>query len=193
MDGEGLLNDELPNCWECPKCYQGDDAEKGQVGHELCCGGAGCVLCPAVLSGGGCLARLGWRVGRHQCNPEVWLGSDWREAGSLGMYQGLAASSRKIPQQGELTAPCSLAPSEPTSRPRPGFHRGGRGRQVPLPGSKRTACSSSWPLGNCQHCPGHRPTAAASPVGPCPLLWMEGQQLRQARQGLVSLVSPSPG
>uniref|UniRef100_A0A672V7D3 [histone H3]-dimethyl-L-lysine(36) demethylase n=1 Tax=Strigops habroptila TaxID=2489341 RepID=A0A672V7D3_STRHB len=30
MDGEGLLNDELPNCWECPKCYQGDDAEKGQ-------------------------------------------------------------------------------------------------------------------------------------------------------------------
>ncbi|NXG71686.1 KDM2A demethylase, partial [Baryphthengus martii] len=31
MDGEGLLNDELPNCWECPKCYQGDDAEKGQV------------------------------------------------------------------------------------------------------------------------------------------------------------------
>lgn len=32
MDGEGLLNDELPNCWECPKCYQGDDSEKGQVG-----------------------------------------------------------------------------------------------------------------------------------------------------------------
>ncbi|NXY38607.1 KDM2A demethylase, partial [Pomatorhinus ruficollis] len=31
MDGEGLLNDELPNCWECPKCYQGDDTEKGQV------------------------------------------------------------------------------------------------------------------------------------------------------------------
>lgn len=31
MDGEGLLNDELPNCWECPKCYQGDDSEKGQV------------------------------------------------------------------------------------------------------------------------------------------------------------------
>ncbi|XP_065447810.1 lysine-specific demethylase 2A isoform X3 [Chrysemys picta bellii] len=31
MDGEGLLNDELPNCWECPKCYQGDDLEKGQV------------------------------------------------------------------------------------------------------------------------------------------------------------------
>ncbi|TFJ97979.1 erythroblast NAD(P)(+)--arginine ADP-ribosyltransferase-like [Platysternon megacephalum] len=30
MDGEGLLNDELPNCWECPKCYQGDDSEKGQ-------------------------------------------------------------------------------------------------------------------------------------------------------------------
>ncbi|XP_010189397.1 PREDICTED: lysine-specific demethylase 2A [Mesitornis unicolor] len=30
MDGEGLLNDELPNCWECPKCYQGDDTEKGQ-------------------------------------------------------------------------------------------------------------------------------------------------------------------
>ncbi|XP_008109474.1 lysine-specific demethylase 2A isoform X1 [Anolis carolinensis] len=30
MDGEGLLNDELPNCWECPKCYKGDEAEKGQ-------------------------------------------------------------------------------------------------------------------------------------------------------------------
>lgn len=43
MDGEGLLNDELPNCWECPKCYQGDDTEKGQVGGELCCGGAGHV------------------------------------------------------------------------------------------------------------------------------------------------------
>ncbi|XP_030307380.1 lysine-specific demethylase 2A, partial [Calypte anna] len=40
MDGEGLLNDELPNCWECPKCYQGDDAEKGQVGGELCGGRA---------------------------------------------------------------------------------------------------------------------------------------------------------
>lgn len=35
MDGEGLLNDELPNCWECPKCYQGDDTEKGQVGGKL--------------------------------------------------------------------------------------------------------------------------------------------------------------
>ncbi|XP_052551668.1 lysine-specific demethylase 2A isoform X1 [Tympanuchus pallidicinctus] len=33
MDGEGLLNDELPNCWECPKCYQGDDTEKGQGAH----------------------------------------------------------------------------------------------------------------------------------------------------------------
>ncbi|XP_033014844.1 lysine-specific demethylase 2A isoform X6 [Lacerta agilis] len=30
MDGEGLLNDELPNCWECPKCYKGDESEKGQ-------------------------------------------------------------------------------------------------------------------------------------------------------------------
>ncbi|KAM3852083.1 lysine-specific demethylase 2A isoform 1-T1 [Vipera latastei] len=30
MDGEGLLNEELPNCWECPKCYKGDEAEKGQ-------------------------------------------------------------------------------------------------------------------------------------------------------------------
>ncbi|XP_066467563.1 lysine-specific demethylase 2A isoform X4 [Tiliqua scincoides] len=30
MDGEGLLNDELPNCWECPKCYKGDEMEKGQ-------------------------------------------------------------------------------------------------------------------------------------------------------------------
>lgn len=30
MDGEGLLNDELPNCWECPKCYKGDETEKGQ-------------------------------------------------------------------------------------------------------------------------------------------------------------------
>lgn len=31
MDGEGLLNEELPNCWECPKCYKGDEVEKGQV------------------------------------------------------------------------------------------------------------------------------------------------------------------
>ncbi|KAL8182915.1 UNVERIFIED_CONTAM: Lysine-specific demethylase 2A, partial [Gekko kuhli] len=30
MDGEGILNDELPNCWECPKCYKGDELEKGQ-------------------------------------------------------------------------------------------------------------------------------------------------------------------
>ncbi|XP_054826546.1 lysine-specific demethylase 2A isoform X1 [Eublepharis macularius] len=30
MDGEGILNDELPNCWECPKCYKGDESEKGQ-------------------------------------------------------------------------------------------------------------------------------------------------------------------
>ncbi|KAG8125393.1 putative Lysine-specific demethylase 2A protein [Naja naja] len=30
VDGEGLLNEELPNCWECPKCYKGDEAEKGQ-------------------------------------------------------------------------------------------------------------------------------------------------------------------
>ncbi|XP_044540498.1 lysine-specific demethylase 2A-like, partial [Gracilinanus agilis] len=30
MDGEGLLNDELPNCWECPKCYQPDNPEKVQ-------------------------------------------------------------------------------------------------------------------------------------------------------------------
>uniref|UniRef100_G3WBV1 Lysine demethylase 2A n=1 Tax=Sarcophilus harrisii TaxID=9305 RepID=G3WBV1_SARHA len=30
MDGEGLLNDELPNCWECPKCFQPDDSEKVQ-------------------------------------------------------------------------------------------------------------------------------------------------------------------
>lgn len=34
MDGEGLLNDELPNCWECPKCYKGDETEKGQVRSE---------------------------------------------------------------------------------------------------------------------------------------------------------------
>lgn len=31
MDGEGLLNEELPNCWECPKCYQEDSSEKAQV------------------------------------------------------------------------------------------------------------------------------------------------------------------
>ena len=31
MDGEGLLNEELPNCWECPKCYQEDSSEKTQV------------------------------------------------------------------------------------------------------------------------------------------------------------------
>ncbi|XP_012308305.1 lysine-specific demethylase 2A isoform X5 [Aotus nancymaae] len=30
MDGEGLLNEELPNCWECPKCYQEDSSEKAQ-------------------------------------------------------------------------------------------------------------------------------------------------------------------
>ncbi|XP_033014825.1 lysine-specific demethylase 2A isoform X3 [Lacerta agilis] len=34
MDGEGLLNDELPNCWECPKCYKGDESEKGQRAHQ---------------------------------------------------------------------------------------------------------------------------------------------------------------
>ncbi|XP_061465543.1 lysine-specific demethylase 2A isoform X2 [Rhineura floridana] len=34
MDGEGLLNDELPNCWECPKCYKGDELEKGQRAHQ---------------------------------------------------------------------------------------------------------------------------------------------------------------
>lgn len=47
MDGEGLLNDELPNCWECPKCYQGDDAEKGQVGS---CAVVRQDLCPPSLS-----------------------------------------------------------------------------------------------------------------------------------------------
>ena len=31
MDVEGLLNEELPNCWECPKCYQEDSSEKAQV------------------------------------------------------------------------------------------------------------------------------------------------------------------
>lgn len=31
MDGEGLLNEELPNCWECPKCYQEDSSDKAQV------------------------------------------------------------------------------------------------------------------------------------------------------------------
>ncbi|GAB1302002.1 Lysine-specific demethylase 2A [Apodemus speciosus] len=30
MDGEGLLNEELPNCWECPKCYQEDSSDKAQ-------------------------------------------------------------------------------------------------------------------------------------------------------------------
>uniref|UniRef100_A0A8D2NM09 [histone H3]-dimethyl-L-lysine(36) demethylase n=1 Tax=Zosterops lateralis melanops TaxID=1220523 RepID=A0A8D2NM09_ZOSLA len=46
MDGEGLLNDELPNCWECPKCYQGDDTEKGQVRS---CALAKQDLCPPSL------------------------------------------------------------------------------------------------------------------------------------------------
>ncbi|KAM8924457.1 lysine-specific demethylase 2A isoform 2-T2 [Pelodytes ibericus] len=31
MDGEGLLSDELPNYWECPKCYEG---QKHSVGSE---------------------------------------------------------------------------------------------------------------------------------------------------------------
>lgn len=47
MDGEGLLNDELPNCWECPKCYQGDDTEKGQVRS---CVVARQDLCPPSFS-----------------------------------------------------------------------------------------------------------------------------------------------
>lgn len=45
MDGEGLLNEELPNCWECPKCYQEDSSEKAQVKEMLslvgCCTLAG--------------------------------------------------------------------------------------------------------------------------------------------------------
>lgn len=49
MDGEGLLNDELPNCWECPKCYQGDDAEKGQVRRRaVLWEGRTCVLHPTA-------------------------------------------------------------------------------------------------------------------------------------------------
>lgn len=38
MDGEGLLNEELPNCWECPKCYQEDNSEKAQVKepYQIC-------------------------------------------------------------------------------------------------------------------------------------------------------------
>ncbi|XP_075032494.1 lysine-specific demethylase 2A isoform X2 [Mixophyes fleayi] len=31
MDGEGLLSDELPNYWECPKCYEG---QKHMVGTD---------------------------------------------------------------------------------------------------------------------------------------------------------------
>uniref|UniRef100_A0A8C0IJP5 [histone H3]-dimethyl-L-lysine(36) demethylase n=1 Tax=Bubo bubo TaxID=30461 RepID=A0A8C0IJP5_BUBBB len=88
MDGEGLLNDELPNCWECPKCYQGDDAEKGQVGDELD-GQSSTRL--------GCVGRLeGRRAPVHPRGPVgqrvVGVG------GSLGVQHssggGLAASCR---------------------------------------------------------------------------------------------------
>lgn len=76
MDGEGLLNDELPNCWECPKCYQGDDAEKGQVRDELRRGKAGCVSSIPLLKESRCSARAGWRAGRHQYDPGDQLASD---------------------------------------------------------------------------------------------------------------------
>lgn len=76
MDGEGLLNDELPNCWECPKCYQGDDAEKGQVRDEPHCGKAGCVSSALLLKESRCSARGGWRAGRPQCDPGDRLGGD---------------------------------------------------------------------------------------------------------------------
>lgn len=113
-----------------------------------------------------------------------------RSTAALG---GLAASCCSLVlgfrRGGKLTAYCSLslAPREPVSRPRPGSHRSGRGSQVPPPGSKRTACGASWPAGGCQRCPGHRPTAASSPVGLCPLLWMEARQLRQARREAAAL------
>lgn len=76
MDGEGLLNDELPNCWECPKCYQGDDAEKGQVRDEARCGKAGCVSSVLLLKESRCSARGGWRAGRPHCDPGDQLGGD---------------------------------------------------------------------------------------------------------------------
>uniref|UniRef100_A0A670IW35 Lysine-specific demethylase 2B n=1 Tax=Podarcis muralis TaxID=64176 RepID=A0A670IW35_PODMU len=50
MDGEGLLNDELPNCWECPKCYKGDESEKGQVRNGFSNIGT-CLLCCMLLLG----------------------------------------------------------------------------------------------------------------------------------------------
>ncbi|XP_029430803.1 lysine-specific demethylase 2A isoform X2 [Rhinatrema bivittatum] len=34
MDGEGVLNEELPNCWECPKCNQGDNSDKVSIKME---------------------------------------------------------------------------------------------------------------------------------------------------------------
>uniref|UniRef100_A0A6P8P528 [histone H3]-dimethyl-L-lysine(36) demethylase n=1 Tax=Geotrypetes seraphini TaxID=260995 RepID=A0A6P8P528_GEOSA len=34
MDGAGLLNEELPNCWECPKCYQDDNSDKVSIKME---------------------------------------------------------------------------------------------------------------------------------------------------------------
>ncbi|XP_009332882.1 PREDICTED: lysine-specific demethylase 2A [Pygoscelis adeliae] len=63
MDGEGLLNDELPNCWECPKCYQGDDAEKGQEGEEE----------EDQKGEEGGAARLNGRGGRVQEGEESWM------------------------------------------------------------------------------------------------------------------------
>ncbi|XP_010222158.1 PREDICTED: lysine-specific demethylase 2A [Tinamus guttatus] len=69
MDGEGLLNDELPNCWECPKCYQGDDTEKGQVRRELR-GGGGVSCIPLAHHGRGGRAAEGEESWMQR---EVWM------------------------------------------------------------------------------------------------------------------------
>lgn len=134
-----------------------------------------------------------------QAGTSAIQGTSWAVTSESGGYWGcsaaalggLAASCGSLVlgscRGASLTASCSLspAPREPVNRPRPGSCRSGS--RFPLPGSKWTTCGGSWPAGSCQRCPGHRPTAAASPVGPCPLLWVEAQQLRQARWGAASL------
>ncbi|XP_069485045.1 lysine-specific demethylase 2A isoform X2 [Ambystoma mexicanum] len=35
MDGEGILNEELPNCWECPKCNEERKSEKLTIARPL--------------------------------------------------------------------------------------------------------------------------------------------------------------
>uniref|UniRef100_A0A8D2NNR7 [histone H3]-dimethyl-L-lysine(36) demethylase n=1 Tax=Zosterops lateralis melanops TaxID=1220523 RepID=A0A8D2NNR7_ZOSLA len=94
MDGEGLLNDELPNCWECPKCYQGDDTEKGQV--------RSCALAKQDL----CPPSLPLHSARDHCG--VSLGKKRREKPSPGLipsnHPPRSPQKRKVEESDDDTA-----------------------------------------------------------------------------------------